>query len=110
MNILRIISLFTFLALTLNCYGQLVRDHDVDESTVKPWVENLISKYSDRYIFQPNDGNYLVIIVDDTNVSAQIHFPSHWTEGGYALESGVADSSEVENPFRICKLNRSKNF
>lgn len=96
MNKLRIILLVTIPFLTLSSYGQLVRDHNVDESTVKPWIEDTISKYSDRYIFQPNDGNYLIIIVDDTNVAAQIHYPSHWTEGGYALESGIADSSEVE--------------
>jgi hypothetical protein len=96
MNKLRLISLFSLSFLTITCFGQLLRDHDVDESTVKPWIEDSISNYSDRYIFQPNDGNYLIIVVDDTNVAAQIHFPAHWTEGGYALESGVADSSEVE--------------
>ena len=96
MNKLILISLFTLSFFTNVCYGQLLRDHDVDESTVKPWIEDSISKYSDRYIFQPNDGNYLIIVVNDTNVSAQIHFPAHWTEGGYALELKIADSSEVE--------------
>jgi hypothetical protein len=93
MNKLKIISLFIFLSFT--CFGQLLRDGDVDESTIKPWIEDSIIEYSDRYIFQPNDGNYLIIVVDDTNVSAQIHYPHHWTEGGYALELGIIDSSEV---------------
>jgi len=96
MNKLRFILLFTFSFIKLTCFGQLLRDRDVDESTVKPWIEDTISKYSDRYIFQPNDGNYLIIVVHDTNVSAQIHFPAHWTQGGYALELGIADSSEVD--------------
>jgi hypothetical protein len=108
MNKLRLISLFTLSFLTITCYGQLLRDHDVDESTVKPWIEDSISKYSDRYIFQPNDGNYLIIVVDDTNVSAQIHFPAHWTEGGYALELGIADSSEVETHSEYVTLSGVK--
>lgn len=93
---LKNISLFTTLILNHFSYGQLVRDHAVNESTVKPWIEDSISNYAGNYIFQPNDGNYLIVIVDDTNVAAQIHFPSHWTEGGYALEWGIADSSEFE--------------
>jgi hypothetical protein len=96
MNNLSLISLFTLSFWSFTSYGQLVRDHDVDESTINPWIEDSISKYSDRYIFQPNDGNFLILIVDDTNVTAQIHYPAHWTEGGYALESGIADSSEVD--------------
>ncbi len=108
MNNLRIIILFIISSLTHTCYGQLVRDHDVNESTVKPWIEDSISKYSDRYIFQPNDGNNLIIIVDDTCVSAQIHFPAHWTEGGYALESGVADSSEVNTHSEYINLTGVK--
>lgn len=89
--ILFVISFWSFTS-----YGQLVREHDVDESTVKPWIEDSISKYSDRYIFQPNDGNYLIIIVDDTNITAQIFYPNHWIDGGYALELGIADSLEVD--------------
>ena len=90
---LKTITFFTLLA--FSSHAQLLRDHDVDESTIKPWIEDTIANYSDRYIFQPNDGNYLIIIVDDTNVAAQIHHPGHWTQGGYALELGEADSSEV---------------
>jgi hypothetical protein len=96
MNNLRIIVLFIFSLLTLSSHAQLLRDDHVIETTVKPWIEDSITKYSDRYIFQPNDGNYLIIVVDDTNVSAQIHYPAHWAEGGYALESGTADSNEVD--------------
>jgi hypothetical protein len=92
----------------MTCNGQLLRDHEVDESTIKPWVEDSISKYSDRYIFQPNDGNYLIIIVDDTNVTAQIHYPDHWTQGGYALESGDADSSEIRTNSEFVTLSGVK--
>lgn len=36
------------------------------------------------------------IVVNDTNVSAQIYFPAFWTEAGYYLELGLADSSEFK--------------
>ena len=76
--------------------GQLLRDHEVNESTIKPWVANDLKEYAGRYIFQPNDGNYLIVIIDDTNLVAQIQFPGHWTEGGNGLELGLADSSEYK--------------
>lgn len=97
MNPLNLIPLLSFFFTYFVCSGQLVRDQDVDESTVKPWIEDSIFNYSDKYIFQPNDGNYLIIVVDDTNVTAQVHFPAHWVNGGFGLELGLADSSEVDN-------------
>ncbi|PCJ64877.1 MAG: hypothetical protein COA58_11425 [Bacteroidetes bacterium] len=96
MKSLNQILLLTVLFTSSLANGQLLRDRDVDETTVKPWIEDDIKGYEDRYIFQPNDGNFLIILVNDTTVTAQIHFPSHWSEGGYALESGLVDSSEFK--------------
>lgn len=77
-------------------FSQLLRDHEVDESTVKPWLSEDINEYCGVYIFSPNDGNYLIVVVNDSIVSAQIHFPHFWHEVGYGLELGLADSSEFE--------------
>ena len=88
------ILIIIFISFSHFSYSQLLRDHEVDESTIKPWVESDIEKYEDRYIFQPNDGNYLIIIVDDTCISAQIHYPHHWTEAGFYMETSNIDSSE----------------
>ena len=91
--------IFLLVVLFIYCHslsGQLLRDNDVDETTVKAWIEKDLEQYEDRYIFQPNDGNFLIIIVDEENISAQIHIPSYWSDGGYALELGLADSSELK--------------
>ncbi|MEZ4828928.1 MAG: YARHG domain-containing protein [Bacteroidia bacterium] len=84
-----------FCCLTFWTYGQNIGASQIDKSSISTWFENDISKYQGVYLFGEGDGSNLLLIITDTTIVAQIRQTLYWSEGGYAVESGIAILSEI---------------
>lgn len=98
----------TFLFFQLSMSGQNIGAWDIDEGNVAPWKVNDISKYEGIYHFGEGDGSNLIIIINDTTITVQIRHTIYWSEGGYAVEAGIADLSELEIKWEYKNLSGLK--
>lgn len=62
---------------------------------LSPWDVTDKEKYEGVYHFREGDGSNFTLCIDDTIITAQIHFTGYWVEGGYAVEAGIINKSEL---------------
>lgn len=90
-----ILLLFSF------CFSNLALSQNIGATEINPalisfWKESDIEKYEGVYHFGEGDGSNLILLVNHNIVTIQIRETAYWTEGGYAVESGIAKLSDVD--------------
>jgi len=88
-------------------FGQNIGAYEIDEKNVSVWIENDISKYEGIYHFGEGDGSNLILIINDTNITVQIRQTGYWV-GGYAVEAGIIDTSELDIKWEYKNLSGLK--
>lgn len=93
-------KLYTTITLLLTCISVHLLAQDIGVwgthiTELSPWVEYDIEEYEGIYHFREGDGSNFTICIDDTVITAQIHFTRYWIEGGYAVEAGIINRSEL---------------
>jgi hypothetical protein len=91
-------------SLSPTAYGQNVGAWEIEETNVKPWLVSDFIKYQGVYHFGEGDGSNLILLINDSTITVQIRETGYWTEGGYAVESGIAKLSELEMKWEFKNL------
>ncbi|WP_415782669.1 YARHG domain-containing protein [Flavobacterium jumunjinense] len=80
----------------------------INPELISPWKESDFKKYEGIYHFGEGDGSNLILLVNNNKISIQIRETGYWTEGGYALESGITQLSELDLKWEYKNLTNIK--
>ena len=108
MKLINNLFVITLIFFQTSIFAQQIGALEINEENVSNWFEKDIEKYEGIYHFGEGDGSNLSLIINDNKVIIQIRNTEYWTQGGYAVEAGIANLSELEMKWEYKNLSGIK--
>ena len=108
MKLINNLFVITLIFFQTSIFAQQIGALEINEENVSNWLEKDIEKYEGIYHFGEGDGSNLSLIINDNKVIIQIRNTEYWTQGGYAVEAGIANLSELEMKWEYKNLSGIK--